>query len=201
MDKYEKALKRAKESLEDGTITKTAISYIINIFPELQEWEDKRIFGQIQDLIEQIRPKLTARKYTDCIEWLEKHKECEQKSKLVYITVESRLRFTKAIKDKTGISLFEAKQIADEIIPTANYCNAFDIQKYGWDEDTFESICKDCAADYKWLNIKINGLVEEIVRRKTLYLDEFNKTIDVNRKLRIAGKLDMLDELIAFINQ
>lgn len=201
MDKYEKALESARKSLENETIPNSAIKYIMNIFPELQEWEDNRIFIRILDGIKQMRPKFTIREYTNCIEWLEKHKECEQKSTLVYMSVESKLRFVKAIKDKTGISLLGAKQIADEIIPTANYCNAFDIQKYGWDEDTFESICKDCTADYKWLNIKINGLVEEIVRRKTLYLDEFNKTIDVNRKLRIAGKLDMLDELIAFINQ
>lgn len=203
MDKYEKALERARKSLEDGTISNSAISYIMNIFPELKEWEDNRTFIQILDVIKQMRPKLTLREYTNCIDWLEKHKECEQKSTFVHISVESKLKFVKAIKAKTDLSLFEAKQIADEIIPTANNCNCnvFDIQKYGWDKDTFESICKDCAAEYKWLNIKENYLIEEIKRRKTLYLNKLYKTVDVTEKLSIGGKAAALEELIAFIDK
>lgn len=201
MDKYKKALERARKSLEDGTISNGTINYIMSIFPELQEWENNRIFIQILDAIKQMRPKLTLREYTNCIDWLEKHKECEQKSTLVYINVQSKIRFVKAIKGKLGLNLFESKQIADEIIPTANGCNVFDIQKYGWDEDTFESICEDCAAEYRWLNVKTNNLIEEIMRRRTLYFNELGKTVNVTEKLSISGRAAALEELIAFISQ
>lgn len=201
MYKYEKAIERARKSLENETIPNSAIKYIMNIFPELQEWEDNRTFNQILDGIKQMRPKLTIREYTNCIEWLEKHKEGLKKSTLVYISVESKIRFLKAIKEKLGLSLLEAKQMTDEIIPTANNCNVFDIQKYGWDEDTFESICKDCAADYKWLNIKTNSIIEEIMKRREFYRNKLNKTVDVNEKLFIDGRVAALEELIAFINK
>lgn len=205
MDKYEKALERARKSLEDGTISNSAISYIMNIFPELKEWEDNRTFIQILDVIKQMRPKLTLREYTNCIDWLEKHKECEQKSTFVHISVESKLKFVKAIKEKLGLDLFEAKQIVDEIFPigtSSKYSvSVFDIQKYRWDKDTFESICENCAAEYRWLNIKENYLIEEILRRRTLYLNELGKTATVNEKLSIGGKVAALEELIEFINK
>lgn len=210
MDKYEKALERARKSLEDGTISNSAISYIMSIFPELKEWEDNRTFIQILDVIKQMRPKLTLREYTNCIDWLEKHKECGQaleevKSTLVYINVQSKISFVKAIKEKLGLDLFEAKQIVDEIFPigtSSKYSvSVFDIQKYRWDKDTFESICENCAAEYRWLNIKENYLIEEILRRRTLYLNELGKTATVNEKLSIGGKVAALEELIEFINK
>lgn len=42
-ESYEKALKRAKDALNDGTISNNAIAYLQDIFPELKESEDERI--------------------------------------------------------------------------------------------------------------------------------------------------------------
>ena len=67
------------------------------------------------------------------------------------IKVIGKLAFVKGIKEATHVSLKEAKDIADEIIPTPtqwskkSHCwegiiATFDPRKYGWNEQTLKEI-------------------------------------------------------------
>lgn len=56
------------------------------------------------------------------------------------IIVEGKLVFVKAIFDVTHVSLYEAKQIADEIAPQTNVEVTFDPKKFGWTIETLKEI-------------------------------------------------------------
>lgn len=56
------------------------------------------------------------------------------------IIVEGKLAFVKAIFDVTDVSLYEAKQIADEIAPQTNVEVIFDPKKFGWTIKTLKEI-------------------------------------------------------------
>lgn len=61
---------------------------------------------------------------------------------MVNIKVFSKLAFVKGIKEATHIGLKEAKDIADEIIPSVseNDIATFDPKKFGWNEQTLKEI-------------------------------------------------------------
>lgn len=58
------------------------------------------------------------------------------------IKVFGKLAFLKGIKEATHISLIEAKDIADEIIPSVleNDIATFDPKKFGWNKQTLKEI-------------------------------------------------------------
>lgn len=58
------------------------------------------------------------------------------------IKVFSKLAFVKGIKDATHTGLKEAKDIADEIIPSTRENNIaeFNPKKFGWNEQTLKEI-------------------------------------------------------------
>lgn len=60
------------------------------------------------------------------------------------IKVLGKLAFVKGIKEATHISLKEAKDIADEIIPSVleNNIATFDLKKFGWNEQTLKEIVR-----------------------------------------------------------
>ena len=51
IEKYKKALSRARECMKDGGISQNTIDYLCDIFPELKESKDKRIRKAIIALI------------------------------------------------------------------------------------------------------------------------------------------------------
>ena len=58
------------------------------------------------------------------------------------IKVIGKLPFVKGIKEATNTGLIEAKDIADEIIPSVleNNIATFDPKKFGWNEQTLKEI-------------------------------------------------------------
>lgn len=62
------------------------------------------------------------------------------------IEVYAKLQFVKAIYVVTKTSLYDAKRIADEILPSARENNiaTFDPKKFGWTTETLKKICKHC---------------------------------------------------------
>ena len=79
---YDEALKRAKDALNDGTISNNTIAYLQDIFPELAESEDEKIR---KELIEHIKANKWAdyvlfQKFSpdDVIAWLEKQESVEE---------------------------------------------------------------------------------------------------------------------------
>ena len=73
---YNEALKRAKDALNDETISSNTIAYLQDIFPELKESEDERI----RKLLIRLFRSNTNEKFDDVstqdiIAWLEKQKE------------------------------------------------------------------------------------------------------------------------------
>lgn len=65
----------------------------------------------------------------------------------VRVKIHNKLQFLKAIMDECGISLVQAKAIADKIFPIW-YVNTavFDINEFGWTKTTFVNICKRCGS-------------------------------------------------------
>ena len=85
---YDEALKRAKESLNDGTITNNTISYIHFILPELKENEDEKIRKELIEALKRYNKRHVSNNnrhpYFEGIEvdkalaWLEKQKDREK---------------------------------------------------------------------------------------------------------------------------
>ena len=74
-EKYNKALERAKECLQDGTITTIARDYILEIFPELRESEDERIKKAIIRILKGETVYISKEDTDRYIAWLEKQGE------------------------------------------------------------------------------------------------------------------------------
>lgn len=75
-ERYKEALERAKECLQDGTITTIARDYILEIFPEFQESKDERIRKEIIDFLGLPHPQFVGKRdHEKWIAWLEKQSE------------------------------------------------------------------------------------------------------------------------------
>ena len=78
---YNEALKRAKDALNDETISSNTIAYLQDIFPELKESEDEEIVKGIKSLLEYYKESgevvcpYPFVSIEDCIAWLEKQGE------------------------------------------------------------------------------------------------------------------------------
>lgn len=58
------------------------------------------------------------------------------------LRIDGKLAFVRGIKEATHIGLKEAKDIADEIIPSVQENNiaTFDPKKFGWNKQTLKAI-------------------------------------------------------------
>ena len=101
---YEKALEKAKEALNDGTINSDVIACIQGIFPEIVANEDERIRKEIICFIKDISKAghLHANHSVEWLTWLEKHGE----QNLVNETDEE---IVEAVKDTSVLDLVEPK--------------------------------------------------------------------------------------------
>jgi hypothetical protein len=112
--KYKQALERAKECLQDGTITSIAKAYIENIFPELKESEDDKIRKAIHiylDWLDGRKDYAPKGNYTirDMIAWLEKQGE-----------------------QKTADKVEPKFKVGDWVIKNGIVAQILDKQKYGF---------------------------------------------------------------------
>lgn len=82
-EKYKQALERAKESLNDGTISQNTIDYLYGILPELKESEDEKIRKALIWHLTRVDNEIPLGAYhsidgveiKDMIAWLEKQGE------------------------------------------------------------------------------------------------------------------------------
>lgn len=80
---YDEAIKRAKDALNDGTISNNTIAYLQDVFPVLKESEDERIRKDLIAFLEDIWyfgkntnfDKWDKSDCSDWIDWLEKQGE------------------------------------------------------------------------------------------------------------------------------
>lgn len=83
---YDEAIKRAKDALNDGTISNNTIAYLQDVFPELKESEDDRMRKGLITFLEQVFyfgkntnfDKWDKSDCSDWIAWLEKKREKKQ---------------------------------------------------------------------------------------------------------------------------
>lgn len=73
---YDEAIKKAKEALNDGTISSNAIAYLQDIFPELKENKDEKIRKALLKMMHDTPNAACETIYNihkeECIAWLEK---------------------------------------------------------------------------------------------------------------------------------
>ena len=83
---YDEAIKRAKDALNDGTISNNTIAYLQDVFPELKDSEDERMRKGLIAFLEDIFyfgkntnfDKWDKSDCSDWIVWLEKKREKKQ---------------------------------------------------------------------------------------------------------------------------
>ena len=91
-EKYKQALERAKESLNDGTISQNTIDYLYGILPELKESEDEKIRKALIWHLTRVDNEIPLGAYhsidgveiKDMIAWLEKQKKLEKETTIAW---------------------------------------------------------------------------------------------------------------------
>lgn len=96
MDKYEEALKRAKNHLNNDGLTLEQYETIYRIFPELEESKDEKIRKRIllslqKDIMTTKNAGCNTKDLEECISWLEKQSEQKPTNTIVETWKDMRL--------------------------------------------------------------------------------------------------------------